>query len=334
MSHYKHLTIEEREKLYLMRGQGKSLREIAREIDRSVSTLSRELSRNKGSHRPYSPSAAQRRYEKKRHNCGRTRILAAPGPQEVIRHLIEDEYWSPEQIQHRLALENNPLQLSFITIYRAIWAGVYDPKRKYLRKQERFAYHLRRKGKRKRKNGTDVRQGRILNAVSISERPDEANDRASLGHWEADTVAGTKGGSRLLTLTDRKSRFLLTTKVPTAAAEVVCGKMTELLSSLPVDKAKTVTPDRGREFAAHGDVSRALKHVSFFFADPYSPWQRGTNENTNGLLRECVPKSTDISTIPDAVIQQFVDSLNRRPRKCLGWLSPYEIFFDSPLHLT
>ncbi len=334
MSHYKHLTIEEREKLYLMRGQGKSLREIAREVGRSASTLSRELSRNKVSHRPYSPSAAQRRYMRQKQNCGRKRILAAPGPQEMIRHLIEDEHWSPEQIQHRLALENNPLQLSFITIYRAIWNGVYDPKKKYLRRQERFSYHLRRKGKKKRTNGTDIRQGRILNAVGISERPDEANDRAELGHWEADTVAGTKGGSRLLTLTDRKSRFLLTAKVPNAAAEVVCGKMTELLSSLPINKAKTVTPDRGREFAAHGDVSQALKHISFFFADPYSPWQRGTNENTNGLLRECVPKSTDISAIPDAVIQQFVDSLNRRPRKCLGWLSPYEIFFDSLLHLT
>ncbi len=174
----------------------------------------------------------------------------------------------------------------------------------------------------------------LTRPVSISERPDEANDRTALGHWEADTVAGTKGGSRLLTLTDRKSRFLLTAKVPNAAAEVVCGKMTELLSSLPVKKAKTVTLDRGREFAAHGDVSKALEHISFFFADPYSPWQRGTNENTNGLLRECIPKSTDISAIPDAVIQRFVDSLNRRPRKCLGWLSPYEIFFDSLLHLT
>ncbi len=98
MSHYKHLTIEEREKLYLMRGQGKSLREIARETGRSASTLSRELSRNKGSHRPYSPSAAQRRYVKQKRNCGRKRILAAPGPREVIRHLIEDEHWSPEQI--------------------------------------------------------------------------------------------------------------------------------------------------------------------------------------------------------------------------------------------
>ena len=334
MSHYKHLSIEEREKLYLMRGQGKSLREIARETGRSPSTLSRELSRNKGSHRPYSPSAAQRRYEKKKQNCGRKKILAAPGPQEVVRHLIEDEHWSPEQIQHRLALEDNPLQLSYVTIYRAIWAGVYDPKKKYLRKQDRFTYHLRRKGKKRRKNGANIRPGRILNAVSISERPAEANTRAELGHWEADTVAGTKGGSRLLTLTDRKSRFLLTAKVPNVTASVVCSKMTELLSSLPVDKAKTITPDRGHEFAAHADVSHALDHISFFFADPYSPWQRGTNENTNGLLRECVPKYANISLIPDAVIQKFVDSLNRRPRKCLGWLSPYEIFFNSLLHLT
>lgn len=334
MRHYKHLTIEEREKLYLMRGQGKSLREVARETGRAPSTLSRELARNKGSHRPYSPSAAQRRYEKKKRNCGRKRILAAAGPQETVRHLIEDEHWSPEQVQHRLALENNPLQLSFITIYRAIWAGVYDPKKKYLRLRERFSYHLRRKGKKKRANGTDIRQGRILNAVSISERPEEANERTALGHWEADTVAGIKGGSRLLTLTDRKSRFLLAAKVPNAHASTVCGKMTELLSSLPADKARTVTPDRGREFAAHDTVSQTLRHVSFFFADPYSPWQRGTNENTNGLLRECVPKFTDISAIPDAVIQSFVISLNRRPRKCLGWLSPYEIFFDSLLHLT
>lgn len=334
MSHYKHLSIEEREKLYLMRGQGKSLREIAREMGRSASTLSRELARNENSHRPYSPSAAQRRYSRKKQNCGRKRILAAAGPREVVRRLIEDEHWSPEQIQHRLALEDHPLQLSFVTIYRAIWAGVYDPKRKYVRRQERFAYHLRRKGKKKRANGTVNRQGRILNAVSISERPEEANDRAALGHWEADTVAGKKGGSLLLTLTDRKSRFLLAAKVPNANAGVVCSKITQLLSSLPVDKARTVTSDRGAEFAAHRDVSRALKHVSFFFADPHSPWQRGTNENTNGLLRECVPKSTDLSAVPYALIQSFVDSLNRRPRKCLHWLSPFEIFSHSLLHLT
>ena len=334
MSHYKHLTIEEREKLYLMRGQGKSLRTIARGLGRSPSTLSRELARNKGSHRPYSPSAAQRRYEKKRQDCGRKRILAAPGPREVVRHLIEDEHWSPEQIQHRLALEDNPLQLSFTTIYRAIWAGVYDPKKKYVRKRERFAYHLRRKGKKKRANGAVNCQGRILDAVSISERPDEANDRAALGHWEADTVAGTRGGSLLLTLTDRRSRFLLAAKVPNTSADVVCGKMIQLLSSFPADKVRTVTSDRGSEFAAHREVSRALNHMPFFFADPYSPWQRGTNENTNGLLRECVPKHTDISAVPDAVIQAFVDSLNRRPRKCLNWLSPYEVFSHLLLHLT
>ena len=334
MSHYKHLSIEEREKLYLMRGQGKSFREIGRELERSASTLSREWARNRVGRHPYSPSAAQRRYVRNKQNCGRKRILSSPGPREAVRHLIEDEHWSPEQIQHRLALENNSLQLSFITIYRAIWAGIFDPKKKYLRKRERFSYHLRRKGKKKRANGTINHQGRIQNAVSISERPEEADKRTELGHWEADTVAGTRGGSLLLTLTDRKSRYLLAARVPNSDSDVVCGQMTRLLASLPPDKAKTVTPDRGHEFAAHGDVSRKLEHVSFFFADPHAPWQRGTNENTNGLLRECVPKYSDISAVPDAVLQSFIFSLNRRPRKCLNWLSPFEVFSQSLLHLT
>ena len=334
MSHYKHLTIEERESLYLLRNQGVSLRKIAQQLGRSASTISRELKRNKGSHRPYRPSSAQTRYEKVRKHCGRTPILAELGFREIIRTYIEDKHWSPEQIENRLKAEHSTFHISYATIYRAIWSGVFDPCTKYVTKSQRFTQKLRKKGKRKKKNGTVNKQGKLIIQHTISERPAEANDRSAIGHWEADTVAGKKGTSALVTLTDRRSRFLLARKVPNVCAETVADAMIQLLKPLPIDKVKSVTPDRGHEFAKHADVSAAVHNVPFFFADPYSPWQRGTNENTNGLLRECLPKYTDMTPVPDDLIDDFIYLLNLRPRKCLGWLSPYEVFFNISLHLT
>lgn len=152
MSHNKHLTIEERESLYLKRGQGKSIRAIAREMERSPSTISRELQRNKSSHRPYSPSAAQRRYEKNKKCCGRKPILANKADCDLIRKLIGQYEWSPEQIENRLRLENNDLHLSYATIYRALHNGLLDEKPgKYLRKCDRYSFHLRKKGKPRKK---------------------------------------------------------------------------------------------------------------------------------------------------------------------------------------
>lgn len=334
MSHYKHLTIEERESLYLLKGQGYSVRRIAAALGRSASTVSRELGRNKRSHRPYSPSAAQRRYVQQRKRCGRKRILVDTWKREQIRHYIQDLHWSPEEIEHRLCLEDSPFQISCTTIYRAISAGLYDPKQKYVRKDGRFSRFLRRKGKKRRKNGHENKQGKYQIEHTISQRPAEAEQRLEPGHFEADTVSGKHGSGCILTLVDRYSRFLLARRLPCAEAVAVQTAMVELLGALPPEKRKTVTPDRGREFARYQAVEQALTGITFYFADPHAPWQRGTNENTNGLLREMFPKYSDFSAFSDAFLDDFVFLMNFRPRKCLDWRAPFEIFFGSLLHLT
>lgn len=334
MSHYKHLTIEEREKLYLMKNQGFSIRKIAAALNRSPSTISREIERNKVFHRPYSPSVAQTRYRNRRKRCGKRPLLANSALREKVRTLIQDHHWSPEEVSFRLRLEENPLRISYATIYRGIALGLFDPKKKYLPKCDRFSFHLRRKGKKRRKNGTERKQSKFCIPYTIAQRPAEASDRSVLGYWEGDTVAGVKGSASVVTLAERKSRYLLACKVDRHTADAVAEAMVGLLAPLPAEKVKGITPDRGREFAKHEDVSAALHGVNFYFADPYSPWQRGTNENTNGLLRECIPKGKDIAPVPNEAIAHFVDEMNHRPRKCLGWRSPYEVFFETVLHLT
>ena len=155
-----------------------------------------------------------------------------------------------------------------------------------------------------------------------------------MGHWEGDTVIGRKGGARFVTQVDRKSRFLLAAKVQNGTAEAVRDTLIRMFSALPVEKPRSITPDRGHEFAKYSEVSDALHDVPFCFADPYSPWQRGTNENTNGLLRQYFPKETSFNDISDTQRACIVNKNNLRPRKCLDWQTPFEVFFDTLLHLT
>lgn len=335
MSHYKHLSIEERESLYLYLNCGKSIRKIAKELGRSPSTISREIARNKPSHRPYSPSAAQRRYEHCKKKCGRKAIVSNNDNRELLRKLIGENEWSPEQIENRLRLEHNRLQVSYSTIYRALKNCLLeDGDKRHIRKCDRLSFHLRRKGTPRKKNGKVNRQGRIEVEYTISQRPAAANDRTELGHWEADTVAGKRGGAHLLTQVDRKARFLMAIKIPDATAETVKEAMITMFRPLPPEKRKSVTPDRGHEFTKYAEVSEAVDGLPFYFADPYSPWQRGTNENTNGLLRQYYPKYSDLTDLSPENLAEVVDKINHRPRKCLGWLSPYEVFYNTLLHLT
>ena len=147
-------------------------------------------------------------------------------------------------------------------------------------------------------------------------------------------MIGRKGGARFDTQVDRKSRFLLAAKVQNGTAEAVRDTLIRMFSALPVEKLRSITPDRGHEFAKYSEVSDALHDVPFHFADPYSPWQRGTNENTNGLLRQYFPKETSFDDISDTQLACIVNKINLRPRKCLDWQTPFEVFFDTLLHLT
>ena len=333
MSHYTHLTIEERESILRMRAEKKGIREIARELQRSASSISREIHRNQDRSGEYSPSKAEAAYHKRRQRCGRQRIFKVnPEAKKKVRHLFLDQHWSPEQISFRLRMEGSDVQVSYSTIYRGIYSHDLE-EAKLSHGCRGMVRLLRHHGKTRHKKGMTERRGKIPISHHIEERPDEANARKEIGHWEADTVAGKTGKTCMITLADRKSRFLLGKKVSRKAASEVEDGMVAILLSLPLEKRRSITPDRGIEFAKHASVTNSTG-VPFYFPKPHAPWERGTNENTNGLIREFLPKGLDMDPIPDARFDSIIDLLNHRPRKCLGWKSPFEVFFDTSLRLT
>lgn len=333
MSHYKHLSIKERESILLMIGENKSLREIGRVLGRSASTISREIKRNCTVSHEYSPSDAERKYHTRRKSCRRANILSSAKAKFTVQKLFLEHQWSPEQISNRLKQENNAIQVSFSTIYRAIYAGMLET-HKLSHGERGIARKLRHRGKTRHTKGKVETRGKIKISHPIEERPAGANDRSEFGHWEADTVAGKTGSSCIITLTDRRSRYLLIKKIPHRKASCVKDGMIELLKALPADKRRSVTPDRGKEFASHAEITKELGGLPFYFPHPHAPWQRGTNENTNGLIREYCPKAVDMESFDEQYFISFTNEINLRPRKCLGWKSPFEVFFGIVLHLT
>lgn len=333
MSHYHHFSIEEREKILIFSREGKSIRSIAGLLGRSASSVSREIMRNRSHKTGYSAVAAEKKYQQRRKKCRRHRLLENQERLKLIKTLFLEQQWSPEEIDQRLVFENNPLRVSYTTIYRGIYAGMFDES-KLSHGNRGVIRKLRHRGKTRHTKNHQEKRGKIVISNRIEDRPEEANNRQAVGHWEADTVAGKTGSACLVTITDRTSRYLLAGKIVKKNATLVANKMIELLSNIPETKRRSITPDRGTEFAKHSVVTRALDGIQFYFPDPHSPWQRGTNENTNGLIREYLPKSFDMAVCSDDQIASFVTKLNFRPRKCLGWKSPYEVFFKITLHLT
>lgn len=335
MSHYHHLSIQERERLLILYTEKKSLRTIARELGRNVSTVSREIKRNKNLQTGYSAVSAEKRYQKLRKKCKRPKLLENADFHRLVSRLFLEQQWSPEQISNRLRLENSVYKISYNTIYRAIYAGMFDTPEQRRSEGNRGAIRkLRHRGKTRRKGGAIERRGKIVISNRIQERPREADERKFIGHWEADTLSGKEKSACLVTVVDMCSRYLLAGKISKKYSQPLADKMVDLFAHIPKNYLKSVTPDRGKEFAKHRNVTQALNGVQFYFPDPHAPWQRGTNENTNGLIREYLPKSFDIAVCSDDDIKYFIDKLNKRPRKCLGWKSPFEVFFNNVLHLT
>ena len=332
MSHYQHLNINERESIWENRIKGKSLSEIAAIIGRSVATVSRELKRNSEKGK-YWPSEAQASYKKRREVCRRPLLLAKGQLKEVVSRLLVEDQWSPEQIAHRLAIEGKAT-VSYNTIYRAIKAGIMEAKGMRKNRHGRYPMSkcLRRRGWQRKKRSNRATQDFIHQ--SIEERPKAAETRRQLGHWEGDLVYSSFHKVYIITLVERCSRYLLTgiskSKRPKEVADVLC----EMLQNMPPKLVRSITLDRGKEFAEHFEVTRRLSHIAFFFAHPSSPWERGTNENTNGLLRQYVPKHTYKVPFSETLLEGFTHKLNHRPRKCLSWKSPAEVFFLKTLHLT
>ena len=292
---YHHFTIDECESILIYRTQGLNFSQIAKLLHRHPSSISREWKRHlkEGS---YSPSHAQESYHRAKSHCGRKRMLEIDhNLSNTIKHLFLDYQWSPEEIEGRLRLEYGKTVISYQTIYRAIYRGYFDDNslshnaRGVIRK-------LRHRGKTRHTKGHVENRGKIPISYTIHERPEEANNRTRIGGWETDTVAGK---ACLVTLTDRYSRFLKIQKIAVKKSKLVIEAMVKMLEPLPKE---TVTPDRGKELTYHQKLSDQLK-IEVYFPDPHAPWQRRTNENTNGL------------------------------RKCFNWKTPYEVFYEKNVHL-
>lgn len=318
MRYYHQLTQVQRYQIFALRSHGHTYEEIAQAIRVHKSTVSREIARNV-SYRGYRPLRAHAKALKRRRKPI-YRISATLWLQ--VEALLRQE-WSPEQVSGRLKREQG-IQISHEWIYQ------------YVLKDKRWGgtlyKHLRRLRKRRKRVGSYDRRGKIPNTRSIDERPAIVNRRQRLGDWEADTILGKRKGQALVTLTERKSRFTLVSLAERQTSAAVRTQICHLL--LPLKECvHTLTSDHGKEFAEHEEIARTLD-LSFYFAHPYSAWERGTNENTNGLLRQYFPKHSSFENVTEIQIMMVMDKLNHRPRKTLGFRTPYEVLFNKRVALT
>jgi len=312
------LTLAEREDISRGMASGWSLREIARQLDRASSTVGREIARHGG--RPVYRA----------HDADRQAWVSALRPKPCLlarnrklRNIVASKLildWSPEQISGWLKARypnNKSMRVSHETIYRSLFIQA----RGVLKKE--LMDHLRSKRRMRRSRHFSehgLSRGKIVDAVSIRERPAEAEDRAIPGHWEGDLLVGAKN-SYVATLVERHSRFLMLIKVPGKETEAVVAALSQHVRKLPATLRRSLTWDRGLEMAKHKEFTVATD-VQVYFCDPQSPWQRGTNENTNLLLRQYFPRGTDLTPISQAQLDQVSLRLNQRPRKTLGFQTP------------
>ena len=318
MRTYTQLTQAQRYQIYALKKTKHTLAEIATVIGVHKSSVSRELKRNRGK-RGYRPQQAQELAMERKQKAV-PRITAEVWT--VVERLLRQD-WSPEQISGRLKKEEG-IRISHEWIYQYILADKQADGDLYK--------HLRCQKKRRKRYGKYDRRGKLPNCRSIEERPAIVSARKRLGDWETDTIIGRKHKQAMVTLTERKSRFTLLGKVSRRTARAVRKQVCRLL--LPVkDKTHTLTSDHGKEFADHEQIAQTLE-LKFYFAHPYAAWERGTNENTNGLLRQYFPKKSDFHAISNQEIEQAMLRLNFRPRKSLRFKTPFEVFYHSSVALT
>jgi transposase, IS30 family len=314
----RYLSVAEREEIAVGVAGGFSCREIARRLGRAASTVSREVCRN-GMRGRYRALAAQAQAQGRARRPKTARLAGNARLRDwVVARLAER--WSPEQISVMLEREfpaDREMRVSHETIYQAVYVQGRGALRRELAACLRTGRALR---KPRRKEGQ--RRGRIPDMVMISERPAEAADRAVPGHWEGDLIIGKTGRSAIGTLVERSTRFVLLLHLPRGHdAAAVAAAMTEAMATLPAQLRRSLAWDQGREMAAHAQITLATG-LPVYFCDPHSPWQRGSNENTNGLLRQYFPKGTDLSAHSKEHLDAVAAQLNSRPRKTLGWKTP------------
>ena len=316
------LSSEEREEISRGVAAGTSLRAIAVSIGRAASTVSREIDRNGGLNK-YRANIADEAAWKRARRPKSCRLAVVPRLRRVVTAKLRMN-WSPEQVSGWLKREypdDETMHISHETIYRTLFIQARGALKKEL------VAHLRTRRMMRRSKKSTTRgqpRGQIVGAVSISERPAEIEDRSVPGHWEGDLISGSMN-THIATLVERQSRFTMLVKLDGKDTETVVNALIKQVRKLPSELRQSLTWDRGTEMARHREFSLATD-FEVYFCDPQSPWQRGTNENTNRLLRQYFPKKTDLSPFSQADLNRIARQLNRRPRKTLNFASPAERF--------
>lgn len=316
---YKHLSLDERDRIAEMRREGLSLRAMAKGLGRSPSTLSRELKRNATpayrcytSHRAHDRAVARKKLSGQRPRLKNERVVS------YVRTMLTED-WSPEIIAARLTQKHPSESIS----HEAIYQYIYHPKTEG--REELIDHLTRAHRKRKLKGiGRKQRKTKIPNRISIDCRPLSADNRSRYGHWEGDSLVSRKSLAALNSLVERKSRLLLLTRLDRKTARQTADAVIRRLEGLPKSDRRSLTMDNGTENSGHEEITEAIG-TRCFFADPYASWQRGSNEQVNGLVRRYFPKGTDFSKITDEQVAWVEARINNRPRKCLGYKTPAEV---------
>lgn len=321
-ANYSQLQSEDRVTLASLRQQGLGVREIGRAMGRSPGTISREVGRNSGTV-GYASAAAHKAMQGRRVAARPAAKLDVEGVLWSVTKTCLSWLWSPQQIARtlrRMWPEDPTMHVSHETIYTTIYAHP----RGELRKQLVSCLRQGKSNRRPRAGGED-RRGKLADMVSIHVRPPEVDDRLMPGHWEGDLIKGSLNQSAVGVLVERTTGLVLLAKMKDCTAASALEAFTLKLRSIAAPLRKSMTYDQGREMARHAELS-ALTGIMVYFCDPHSPWQRATCENTNGLLRQYMPKGTDLSVYSQAQLDRFADSLNNRPRKRHDFRSPLHIF--------
>lgn len=314
---YKHLTLEQRYQISAWKHSGWTQTAIAKKLGVHKATISRELKRNK-SQRGYRPHKAEELAQERKHDKVQARI--APATWGVIEAAIRQQ-WSPQQISGRLAHEGKPT-VSHEWIYQYIFRDKAHG--------GNLHKNLRCRRKRKKRYGVNSKRGVLVNQIRIDERPAIVEEKSRLGDWEVDSVIGQGHQQSIVTMVERKTKLLRMKKIAHKTGRLTRDAICTELQNLVV---QTITSDNGKEFSEHEEIAKTLQ-ANFYFCHPYSSWERGVNENTNGLIRQYFPKHKEFATITELEMKEAQEKLNHRPRKTLGYLTPHEAYLKELQLLT